>query len=87
MDNGITPRVGTFFVLIGCALLVLFVGSILAEDINIIYLACSAAALFLGYAFRRSATRPEPTRFSTIRKANQRARQRREEKQAKKDQK
>lgn len=87
MDNGITPRIGTFFILIGCALLVLFVGSILGDDTNIVYLLCSAVALFLGYAFRRSATRPEPTRFSAIRKANQRARQRREEKQAKKDQK
>jgi hypothetical protein len=87
MKNELSARVGTFFILIGCALLVLFVGSILGQDIKITYLLFSGGALFLGYLFRRSAVPPEPTRFSALRKANQRARQRREEKQAKKDKK
>lgn len=86
MKNEIGPRIGTFFILIGCVLLMLFVGSILGRDTNFIYLLCSATALFFGYLFRRSDAPPEPMRFSTIRKVNQRARQRREEKQGKKDQ-
>ena len=86
MKNEIGPRIGTFFILIGCVLLMLFVGSIFGRDTNFIYLLCSATALFFGYLFRRSNTPPEPMRFSTIRKVNQRARQRREEKQGKKDQ-
>jgi hypothetical protein len=89
MDNNILPRVGTFFILVGCGLLILFAGSILTSEFShsIPYLLCAAAALFLGSVFRRSAPRPEPTRFSSIRKVSQRSRQRREEKQAQKEQK
>jgi cytochrome c biogenesis protein CcdA len=79
-------RLGTFFILIGCGLLVLFTGSIFAREFNILYLIFTAAALFLGLLFHRAAPRTEPTRFSSIRKANQRSRQRREEKQSEKDQ-
>jgi hypothetical protein len=78
---------GTFFILIGCGLLVLFAGSIFAREFNILYLLFAIAALFLGSGLRRTAPRPEPTRFSGIRKARERSRQRREDKQAQKDQK
>jgi cytochrome c biogenesis protein CcdA len=87
MNNTIFPRLGTFFILVGCGLLVLFFGSIFTREFNILALLLAAAALFLGFVFHRAAPRPEPTRFSSIRKASQRSRQRREEKQSKKDQK
>jgi hypothetical protein len=88
MDKNILPRIGTFFILIGCGFLILFVGSILAAEFNIsiLYLFFAAAAMFIGFLLRRTAPRPEPTRFSSIRKASQRSRQRREEKQALKEQ-
>ncbi|HEX7542051.1 MAG TPA: hypothetical protein VF352_07960 [Anaerolineales bacterium] len=87
MENNFLSRVGTFFILIGCGLLILFIGSVFARELSIFYLLLAAAALFLGSVFHRAAPRPEPTRFSGIRKAGQRSRQRREEKQAQKDQK
>jgi len=87
MNNNFLPRLGTFFILVGCGLLILFTGSILAREFTIRYLLFAAVALLLGFLFHRAAPRPEPTRFSGIRKASQRSRQRREEKQAQKAQK
>ncbi len=88
MNNSFLPRVGTFFILVGCGLLIIFTGSVLAKEPSLLYLLLAAAALFIGFLFHRSAPRPEPTRFSGIRKASQRSRERREEKlQQKKAQK
>ena len=87
MNNNILPRLGTFFILVGCGFLILFTGSILAREFSILYLLFAAAALFLGFVFHRAVPRTEPTRFSGVRKVSQSSRQRREEKQAQKDQK
>ncbi len=87
MNKSILPRVGTFFILLGCGLLILFFGSALAKALSLRYLLFAAAALFLGFLFRSTAPRPEPTRFSGIRKARQRSRQHREEKQTQEAQK
>jgi hypothetical protein len=87
MDSRV-GRIGTFFILIGCVLLVLFVGSVIGKGFNVLYLLLGAVALFLGSSLRRRSYQPqEPTRFDTIRKAGQRARERREERQARKKQK
>jgi hypothetical protein len=88
MEKGILPRVGTFVILVGCGLLLLFGGSIAAGDygFGVLYLLFAAISMFLGTSLRRTAARPEPTRFSSIRQARDRSRQRREEKQAQKDQ-
>jgi hypothetical protein len=86
MENKILPRIGNFFILIGCGLLILFIGSVLARETGIRFLLLAAGSMFLGYLFRRTAPHQEPTRFSSIRKASQRSRQRREEKQAQKEQ-
>jgi hypothetical protein len=88
MERNILPRIGTFFILVGCGLLVLFIGSLVSTEYNLsmLYLFFTAAALFLGFLLRRTAPPPEPTRFTSIRKASQRSRQRRQEKQAQKDQ-
>jgi hypothetical protein len=87
MNNNSLPRVGTFFILVGCGLIILFIGSVLAKELSILYILLAAAALFLGFLLRRAAPRPEPTRFSGIRKLSQRSRQRREEKQTEEAQK
>ncbi len=87
MNNNILPRIGTFFILIGLGLLFLFVVSVLSRESHYEYLFFSAIALFLGLILRSTAPRPEPTRFSGIRRVNQRLRQRREEKGTKEDQK
>jgi len=87
MNKSILPRVGTFFILVGCGLLILFIGSVIASALSLRYLVLAAVALFLGFLFRSTAPRPEPTRFSGIRKARQRSREHREEKQTQKAQK
>jgi hypothetical protein len=86
MNDHLLPRLGTFFILIGCGLLILFIGSIFAGEFNILYLFFSAIGLFLGFIFHRLAPHPEPTRFSAIRKIRQRSRQRREENESEEDQ-
>jgi hypothetical protein len=81
-------RIGTFFILIGCVLLVLFIGTLMGKGFNVLYLLLGAVSLFLGSSLRRRSYQPqEPTRFNTIRKAGQRARERREVRQARKTQK
>jgi len=87
MNSNIIPRIGTFLILMGLGLLILFVGSVSSKDSHYGYLFLSAATLFLGFVFRRSAPRPEPTRFAAIRRVSQRSRQRREEKRTKEAQK
>jgi hypothetical protein len=90
MNKGFRPRIGTFFILIGCAFLILFTGTIFAKEANLFYLIFAGAAFFIGSIFRRSTPRPEPSRFSGIRRMRQRSQQRRENKQEKnleKDQK
>jgi hypothetical protein len=86
MNNYLLPRVGTFFMLIGCGFLIIFIGSLFAGEFGILYLLFGGVSLFLGYVLRRLAPHPEPARFSGIRKISQRSRQRREEKQTEKDQ-
>jgi len=86
MDNSILSRIGTFLILVGCGLLILFVGSVFARELSFLYLLLATAALLLGFVLRRAAPRPDPTRFSSIRNMSQRSRQRREEKQITKDQ-
>jgi cytochrome c biogenesis protein CcdA len=85
MNAQLYPRLGTFFILVGCGLIILFFGSAFAGEFNILYLLFAAATLFLGFMFHRMAPHPAPTRFSAIRKLSQRSRQRKEEKQPEED--
>ena len=85
MKNEALPRLGTFFLLLGAIILILFIASILGNDINLKYLLISSASFFLGYLLRRLRIKSEPTRFSSIRKVQNRTRQIREDKQARKD--
>jgi hypothetical protein len=75
-----TPRIGTFFLLVGFGLLVLFLGSGFSRNPNFAYLLFSLPALFLGYLLRRRAPRQPSGRFGIIHRARERSRQRREEK-------
>jgi hypothetical protein len=85
MNDHLLPRLGTFFILMGCGLLVLFIGSIFSGEFNILYLLSAAATFFLGFTFHRIAPHPEPTRFSSIRRIRDRSRQRKEDKQSEDD--
>jgi len=73
MNNVLLPRIGTFFLLVGCAFLILFVISISAGEVHTSYLLYAIAALFVGLALRGRPPKKEPTRFIRIRKAAQRS--------------
>ena len=73
-------RLGTFFILIGLFMIILFVGSIMSKDTNSNYLLISIGALFLGFLFQRNKPTSDSGRFAAIRRASANSRQRREEK-------
>jgi flagellar biosynthesis component FlhA len=83
-DDNIIVRVGTFFVLIGFFVFILFVASDFAQKPNFDFLFLAMFALGLGWLFRRrKPPRPSAGRFSIITKARESAKKRKEE-QAKK---
>ena len=74
------PRMGTFFILAGLALMILFVVSILTGDTSPIYLFFSFVALLLGFLLRRTKPVIESGRFGVFRNAKARKLQKREDK-------
>jgi hypothetical protein len=79
MDENLLPRIGTFFILVGLGLLILFVGSAISKDSHGIYLLLSLAAILVGFLFRRNRQVKESGRFGFIHRAKERNRQRRKE--------
>ena len=79
----IIPRIGTFFLIIGWGLMILFVGSEFSREANFNYFFLSLLLLFLGSRFRRRAERHESSRFSAVRRAREQSRVRREAQHAK----
>ncbi|MGB8213119.1 MAG: hypothetical protein WCE68_06125 [Anaerolineales bacterium] len=81
-------RLGTFFILVGIAFLVLFIGSILSAATYIAFLPIAFVALLAGFLLRRN--RPvnnDSGRFGAVRRAQARSRQRREERNNKQQKK
>jgi hypothetical protein len=72
-------RIGSFFILVGLALFVIFIGSIMGKDTNLIYLVLCLAAWFVAFLLRRNKPAQDSGRFRMIRRAGERSRQRREE--------
>ncbi|MEZ0395223.1 MAG: hypothetical protein ABWK53_02140 [Anaerolineales bacterium] len=90
MENNseLTPRVATFFLLLAIGLMVLFVGSVMADEAQCIYFLLSLAAGFLSFFFYRRSPKPPPSgRFSGLRKLRERRQKRLEEKRQKQQQK
>jgi hypothetical protein len=80
-------RLGTFFLLIGVMLLILFVASILGKGMNLILLLLAFVALLGAYAFRPRKESQESGRFGSVRRLSQRGRERREAASQKKQKK
>jgi hypothetical protein len=80
------PRLGTFFILMGLGLLVMFIISVMGKEINVLYLILALAAFFLGFLLNRNRPVNDSGRFGAIRKASTQSRQRREERMSKKKQ-
>ncbi len=71
-------RLGSFLVLVGLVLLVLFGGSVLGKDANINLLLASIVALIVGFLLQPKKPASDSGRFSAIRRASANSRQRRE---------
>jgi len=62
-------RIGTFFILVGIGILVLFVASDGAGSANFDYLFWAMLSVLLGFILRGRRSRPEPAdRFSMLRR-------------------
>ncbi|HVM72600.1 MAG TPA: hypothetical protein VMT91_12640 [Anaerolineales bacterium] len=73
-------RLGTFFVLIGLVLLILYFGSVITRDSRPGYLLVAIVLLFAGILLQQyKRTTNDSGRFSAIRRASAMSRQRREE--------
>lgn len=72
-------RLGTFLILVGLVMLVLYVGSVLSKDGKTNYLLISIVTLFSGFLLQRNKPTNDSGRFSAIRRASAISRQRREE--------
>ena len=80
-DDPFIVRVGTFFLVMGAGVFLLFVTSDLAEKVDFDYLFISVLLLFIGWYFRRGkAPPPSAGRFAIIRKSRENAQKRKEEK-------
>jgi hypothetical protein len=83
MDGELVPRIGTFFLLVGTALMLIFIGSVLGHGTNLLYLLFGIVAIFMGAIFRRRAAPPPAnTRFHSVRRARDYSRTRRQEREA-----
>jgi hypothetical protein len=72
-------RVGTFFILVGLALMVMFVGSIMSKETNVLYLFLALVALFIAFMLQRNKPVKDSGRFAAFRRASERSRQRRDD--------
>ena len=65
MDEGFVVRVGTFFLLIGTFLFIMFLASDMAQQTNFDYFFLSLMAIVTGWMMRRKKAPPPPSgRFS-----------------------
>lgn len=80
-DDPFIVRVGTFFLVMGAGVFLLFVTSDLADKVDFDYLFISVLLIFIGWYFRRGkAPPPSAGRFAIIRKSREDAQKRKEEK-------
>ena len=76
----ILRRLGTFFLLIGLVLLVLYAGSVLSKEAKTNYLLAGLVTCVIGLLLQGKKQPTDSGRFSSIRRASAASRQRREEK-------
>jgi hypothetical protein len=76
----LTPRVGTFFVMLGIFALIFFLASDFANRPEFDWLFIGMVLMGLGFLLRRRAAPPPPAgRFGSIRKMRENAKKRKEE--------
>ena len=82
-----SSRLGTFFLLVGLVLLLLFVASVLSKDMQVLFLLAAFLCLSISYIARPRRESKESGRFGTIRRFSQHNREQREENKNKKEKK
>jgi hypothetical protein len=83
-------RIGTFFLLIGAGMMVLFIGSDMGASTNFAFFFLSVLGLGLGWYFKRITAPPPKTggnRFEGLRKLQQKQREAKAKKEAAKKKK
>ena len=81
-----TPRIGTFLILVGIGLLLVFIGSYLVNKPHFGYLFSSLVVLAIGVLLRRRAKpRQSSGRFRVVRGIYDKSKERREQKKRKSD--
>jgi len=81
-----TPRIGTFLILVGIGLLLVFIGSSLAGSPHYGYLLISLGLFALGFLLRRRAKpRPRSGRFRAVRGIYDKSKERQEKKKRRSD--
>lgn len=77
-EDPLIIRVGTFFMVMGGGMFILFVTSDIAEQVDFDYLFIAMLLIFIGWNFRRKKTPPPPAgRFSALRKMRENAKNKR----------
>jgi hypothetical protein len=73
-------RFGTFFLLVGLVLMLLFVLSVMSKAMNTTFLFLAFACLSLSFVFRPRKERQDSGRFGAVKRLNQKNRERKESK-------
>jgi hypothetical protein len=81
--NAFISRVGTFFLLVGVLLMVIFVASDLGKEVQFRYFFMGVIGLLFGFYFKRISAVPNPPskRFEGLRKARQKQREARQKRE------
>lgn len=80
-DDPVIVRVGTFFLVIGGGIFVIFIASDLADRADFDYFFIAVLLIFVGWVFRRGKPPPPSAgRFAYIKNFRENARKKREEK-------
>lgn len=80
-DEPVIVRVGTFFLLIGIGVFVIFIASDLGDRADFDYFFIAVLLIFIGWVFRRRKPPPPSAgRFAYLRKMRENAQKKREEK-------
>jgi hypothetical protein len=68
-------RSGSFFILVGLAVLLMFIASIMSREVNVLFLFLSLACFFIAFLLLRNRQASDSGRFRVLRQARDRRHQ------------
>jgi membrane protein implicated in regulation of membrane protease activity len=78
MEGDFKSRIGTFFIVLGLGLLIIFIASAFSGQMQLKYFLYSALAFAFGSFLRRRIQHTDSGRFGSLRRLREQARKRRE---------